>query len=358
MNTLFSRKVIRQAGAGLVPGLALVALLSSCGGGDDGGAPAASAAPAQAAVPDSPNPSIVASLPGSPSHPPGSEELAAFNLLNAERGRCGFGLLADNVPLNAAARAHADYLIINGVSSHLEDQTRYPEGFTGTDPAARVKAQGYLDAGGVADEFALFSTSGPVLPKQGLGELGVRGLLNAPYHLNGLMSGYRDVGLAVRTNADTGKGARVAVVQINAAYQASAGPQQLGSSDVQTYPCQGTTGVNRQLTNESPNPVPGRDLRASPLGTSIYIAVREGNRLTIGSAAMTLASTGQAVSLRPAVTGANDPYGPCASGCFRPHQAYVVPDAPLQADTAYSVTITGTNNGQAFSRSFTFTTGS
>ncbi|MDB5930298.1 MAG: Allergen V5/Tpx family protein [Polaromonas sp.] len=357
MNTLFSRNAIRQASAGIVPGLALVALLSACGGSDND-APAASAAPAPAAVPDAPNPSTVTALPGAPSHPAGSEELAAFNLLNAERSRCGFGLLADSAPLNAAARAHADYLIINSISSHLEDQAQYPEGFTGTDPEARIKAQGYPNPGGVTDEFALFSASAPVLPKQGLGELGVRGLLNAPYHLNGLMSGYRDVGMAVRTNADTGKGARVAVVQINAAYQASAGPQQLGSSDVQTYPCEGTTGVNRQLTNESPNPVPGRDLRASPLGTSVYIAAREGSRLAIGSAAMALASTGQAVSLRPPVTGANDPYGPCASGCFRQHQAYVVPNAPLQPGSAYSVTISGTSNGQPFSRSFTFTTGS
>ena len=337
--------------------LALAALLSACGGGDgDSALPAAP--PAQAAAPASPNPSLVISPNAPPSYAPGSEELAAFSLLNAERGRCGFGLLAANAPLDAAARAHADYQIINSLNSHLQNARQFPEGFTGTDPAARVRAQGYTDLGGVTDEFAFFTSSRPPLSKRGIGMLGVRGLLNAPYHLNGLMTGYRDVGMAVRSKEDTGKGQEGVFVQINAAYTASAGPQLLGSSDVQTYPCEGTTGVNRQLTNETPNPVPGRDLRTAPLGSTVYIAVREGNRLTITSAAMTRAATGEAVTLRAPVTSANDPYGPCLTGCFGPHQAYVVPDAPLLPDTAYTVMVSGTNNGAAFSRSFIFSTGS
>jgi len=337
--------------------LALAALLSACGGGSDGDSALPAAPPAQAAAPVSPNPSLIISPDAPPTYAPGSEELAAYTLLNAERGRCGFGLLAANAPLDAAARAHADYLIINRLSSHLENASQFPEGFTGTDPAARVRAQGYADLGGVTDEFAFFTSSRPPLSKRGIGVLGVRGLLNAPYHLNGLMTGYRDVGIAVRSREDTGKGQEGVFVQINAAYTASAGPQLPGSSDVQTYPCEGTTGVNRQLTNETPNPVPGRDLRTAPLGSTVYIAVRKGNRLTITRAAMTRAATGEAVALRTPVTSANDPYGPCLTGCFGPHQAYVVPDAPLLADTAYTVMLGGTNNGAAFSRSFTFSTG-
>ena len=73
---------------------------------------------------------------------------------------------------------------------------------------------------------------------------------------------------------------------------------------------------------------------------------------------MTNSSAGQAVILRAPVSAANDPYGPCATGCFRPHQAYIAADAPLQANTAYIAMISGTNNGTAFSRSFSFTTGS
>lgn len=342
---------------GLLCATGLLLLLSACGGGSDSAAPALTPAPVQAAAPASPNPSIVASVSGAPGYPPGSEELAAYQRLNAERGRCGFGLLADSAALAAAARAHADYQIINNLNSHLESASQFPEGFTGAEPAARVRAQGYADLGGVTDEFAFFVSSSPVQSKRGLGELGIRVLLNAPYHLNGLMTGYRDVGIAVRSNDDTGKGQRGVFVQINAAYAASAGPQQLGSGDVQTYPCEGTSGVNRQLTNETPNPVPGRDLRTAPLGSTVYVAVREGNRLAITSAAMTRTATGEAVALRRPVTSENDPYGPCQTGCFGPHQAYVVPDAPLLPGMAYTVMLSGTNNGAAFSRSFTFSTG-
>ena len=342
MNAHFSKILIPKTTLGLISAVALFSLLSACGGGDS----ALPAAPGQATAPATVS-----------AYPADSEELAAYTLLNAERNRCGFGLLEASAPLDAAARAHADYMIINSLSSHLEDATLHPDGFTGTDPAARVKAQGYTDFGGLTDEFAFFTSSNPIQSKQGIGELGIRALLNAPYHLNGLMSGYRDVGLAVRSNDDTGKGMRGVFVQINAAYKASVGPRLLGNTDVQTYPCDGATGINRQLTDETPNPVPGRDLRTSPLGSTVYIAVREGNRLDIASAAMTHATTGQAVILRAPVTSANDPQGPCASGCFGPHQAYIVPDAPLQANTAYTVMISGTNNDSAFSRTFTFTTG-
>ena len=86
--------------------------------------------------------------------------------------------------------------------------------------------------------------------------------------------------------------------------------------------------MNRQLTNETPNPVPGRDLRTSPLASTVYIAAREGNRNVITSAAMTRAATGEAVVLRAPVTEANNPFGPCQTGCFESQQTYVVPDVP------------------------------
>ncbi|MDB5779023.1 MAG: Allergen V5/Tpx family protein [Polaromonas sp.] len=308
----------------------------------------------------SPNATIVTNIAAAPSYAAGSEELAAYLLLNAERSRCGFGLLAASAPLDAAARAHADYQIINSQYTHQEIVSQFPDGFTGADPVARVRAQGYTDLGAVSDEIAMFMSSNPAQSKLGFGEKGIRGLLNAPYHLSGLMSGFRDVGVAVRSNDDTGRGQRAVFVQVNAAHTASAGPQLPGSTDVQTYPCEGSTGLNRQLTDETPNPVPGRDLVASPLGSTVYIAVRPGNRLTITSAAMTQAASGQAVMLRKPITSENDPYAASCqqTGCFLPHQGYVVPEAPLLANTAYTVMLGGTNNGVAFSRSFTFSTGS
>ena len=312
--------------------------LTACGGGGDAGPAAPAAAPVNTA-------SALA-------YAAGSEDLAAFTRLNAEREHCGFGKLAQNTQLDAAARAHADYQVINSVISHEEVAGK--PGFTGVLPPARIAAAGYPDAGATADEIAGFIGTSQ---KAGLGEPALRNLLNAPYHLQGLMSGFRDVGLSVRSSADTGAGSATVLLQINAAYKRSVGPQLFAGTEVHTYPCEGTSGVNFKLANEEPNPVLGRDLSTTPLGSSVYVAVRAGNVIGISSASMIQISTAQPVTLRAPVTAANDPYGPCSAGCFQSHQAYVAADAPLQPNTAYQVTINGTNNSVQFSRTFRFSTG-
>ena len=343
-------------------------VLAACGGGGGGSdagtaadqaaaQAAATAAAARAAADAAANAAaqaaIVAAAPPS-SYAAGSEERAAFNLLNFERGRCGFGQLTQNLQLDAAAKSHADYQIINNVLSHVQNRTTNPAGFTGVNPLDRVLAQGYTSVGGVTDEIVgLFGTDA----KAGTGASGVRGLLSAPYHLRGLVAGYRDVGLSVRSSTDLGTRAPTVILQLNAAYKAAAGPQLQGSGEVNTYPCEGTTGVNRQLANESPNPIPGRDLAVNPLGGVVYVGLREGNVLRITNVAMTQVSTGRSIALRAPVTAANDPYSPCLEGCFKPHQAYVAADAPLQANSAFQVVLNGTNNGTPFSRSFVFSTG-
>lgn len=323
----------------LTSAAALAALLTGCGGG--GGDSAAS--PRDAGSP----------LPGAV-----EEDVAAFQLLNAERSRCGFGVLTRNVSLDAAAKAHADYQAFHGIVDHLEYAAALPVGFTGAVPIDRVLAKGYApreeDIGGVADEItALIGTAN----KTGLGESGIRGLLNAPYHLRGLMSGYRDVGLAVRSSSDVGSVKPSVYLQINAAYLRSAGPQLLAATDVRSYPCEGSSGINFRLSNESPNPVPGRDLAVNPLGASVYVALRPGNRLVVNRAVFTQVSTGQVVVTRAPVGSSNDPYRSCSEGCFGGHEAYIAADAPMLPNTAYRVNVEGTNDGVPFARVFSFTTG-
>jgi hypothetical protein len=84
----------------------------------------------------------------------------------------------------------------------------------------------------------------------------------------------------------------------------------------------------------------------------VYIAARVGSALAVNAATVTDARTGVAVPLRPVVTATSDPQGEYGSS-----EAYVVADAPLAPNTPYQVNISGTNNGAAFDRSFTFTTG-
>ena len=327
----------------LTSAAALAGLLTACGGGGGGDT---AATPATTATAVTPTPSAV------------EEDVAAFQLLNAERLRCGFGTLARNASLDAAAKAHADYQAFYGIVDHLENVALRPVGFTGALPIDRVLAKGYAaraaDIGGVADEItALLGTA----TKTGLGESGVRSLLNAPYHLRGLMSGYRDVGLAVRSSTDVGSPQPSVYLQINAAYLTAAGQQLPAATEIRTYPCEGSTGINFRLTNESPNPVIGRDLAVNPLGASVYVALRPGNRLVVSSAVFTQVSTGQVVATRAPVGSANDPYRGCSEGCFGVHEAYIAADAPMLPGTAYRVNLAGTNNGVALTRQFSFTTG-
>lgn len=336
------------------------AALAACGGG--GGSTTTPVAPVIPVIPVTPMPTpltanLVTSVP-TPTYPAGSEELAAFNLLNAERTQCGFGKLAQNAQLDAAAKAHADYQLRNNVFSHFESLAQFPSGFTGVDSQERVLAQGYSNSGASSDLFSsVTSTSSTVNLKTGIGESAMRRLLSAPYHLNGLVDSYREVGIFVRASSDVGVTGNRAILQINPAYKTAAGPQLMAASDVLTYPCEGSTGVNRQLLGESPNPVPGRNLATQPLGTAILVTVREGQTVRVTSSSVTKVSTGVPVVMRAAIDNTNDPAGPCTQGCFLSHQAYIIPDGALDANSAYSVVVAGTNNGVGFTRSFRFVTG-
>lgn len=283
-----------------------------------------------------------------------SEEAKAFTLLNAERSQCGFGTLAQNAALDKAALAHANWQIANNTAGHIESAgTPY---FTGVNPIDRLTAAGYSSvANDVSEDI---SGPGGSNTKVNVGTDAIRGLLNAPYHMASLMTGFREVGLSIRAAADIGLvfGGNTMVAELG--FKPADGPQVLGASDVKTYPCDGSTSIVPNLRNETPNPVPGRDLAKNPLGSSVYVAVTNANSLSITSSSMINVATGAAVTLRPTLTAANDPNAVDGGGYyFSANQAIITADAPLAPFTKYQVTINGTNNGVSFSRTFSFTTG-
>lgn len=331
--------------------VAAASVLAACGGGGD---------PAPSTPDPTPPAGVAPKVTTVPTPTYTGEELAAFTALNNARSTCGFGLLKQDTRLDQAAVGHADWQIYNRIAAHF--QTTGTPLFTGVSPLDRILAQGYTDTqdANVQDEFVYGTGTND---KTGFGAFSIKNLLNAPYHSASLLAGFRDVGIAVRNMTDAGatdasSGRRVTV--LNPAFQNSAGSQQAayGDTDVFTFPCAGSTNVGRILENEVPNPIPGRDLAVEPLGTTIHIAIKEGRQLVINSASVTPVLGGQPVAMATPITSANDPYAPCVSGCFKSHQGYVATNAPLAANTTYQVNITGTNNGVAFSRSFSFTTGS
>lgn len=321
--------------------LVLASLMSACGGGSD-----ESPAPVEPEPITSPAASSMVTTVTTPSYAGLSEELAAFNLLNAERLRCGFGSLKQNTQLDQAARAHADWMITNRITSHYESSA-YPNGFTGYAPSDRAAFAGYVTSYGVGEGLA-FGIQGN---KDGRGAAGVRELLAGVYHAIGALRPAKDVGISVRQGSDIGQTTMLVPTAIVTGTQD--GYQALAAGSVVTYPCDGTTNVKPDLGLEDPNPVPGRNLATRPLGPAITVMVRVGNTLSLSSATMQRVLDGQEVVLRAPVTGSADPNGQLT---YDPHIGYVIPDVPLASNTAYRVTIRGTNNGTPFERVLTFST--
>lgn len=339
--------------------LASLAALTACGGGG-GSAPATTpgtSAGATTPTTDATPPvtdvsNIVTSVPRA-TYASGSEELAAFTLLNAERDRCGFGLLKQNAKLDVSARGHADWLLITGDSAIGHYQVAGTPGFTGITPKDRETAAGYGNGDFEASEVT--AKRGGVTTKVGQGVSRTRDLLNSPYHEIAMMRGYRDVGVSIRELFDVGLSPNTRVsANIDFGHTYAAGKQAAPAGTLRTYPCQGSTGINRLMFSEVPSPVPGRNLAANPLGSTIAVIGDVGTTLAITSASMTNAATGADAPLRPPVTNKNDPY---TTTYLLKNEGYVSADKSLDPLTTYDVTIKGTNNSTAFTETFSFTTG-
>lgn len=329
-----------------VAAASVLALLAACGGGGSGDTVAVN--PGDSTNPSTPadDSSMVEAIL-TPSYAASSEEYAAYSFLNNERVRCGFGSLRQNAQLDQAARAHADWMIINRVLSHYESSS-YPNGFTGYAPSDRAAFAGYATSYSVGEGLA-FGIDGT---KDGRGVAGVRELLAGVYHAIGALRPAKDVGISVRQGSDVNQSTLLVPTAIVTGTQN--GYQTLDATEVVTYPCEGTSNAKPDLGLEDPNPVPGRNLSTRPLGPAITIMARVGNTLSLTGASMQRVSDGQSVTMRAPVTGNADPNGQLA---YDPHIGYVLPDAPLEANTTYRVTLSGTNNGSPFQRMFTFTTG-
>ncbi|MDO9218126.1 MAG: hypothetical protein Q7U14_12710 [Lacisediminimonas sp.] len=298
----------------------------------------------------------VVSSPQPSTYPAGSEQKAAFDLLNQERLACGFGTLAQNAALDTAALNHTMYQFINNVSSHEEDKVLYPAGFTGRTVLDRVWYAGYGKPPAVwqaSEDFAEGYRSLATASTAGDGTFFTRALLSAPVHLASMMS---DADAAGTAFVDSGTipgysfGGRRSMALFNFGFQAR---QSLASNAVVTYPCQGSTGVMWKISNETPGPIPGRDLSVDPIGPGIVVKVAANRVLAISAASVVDVATGIATPTYILNT-AND----TSNGVVGINLAVVIPLAPLAANTTYQVDVSGSHDAVPFRRSFTFTTGS
>jgi uncharacterized protein YkwD len=309
-------------------------MLTACGGGGGGGASA------PAPVVDNLQRQVATSTYTA------GEKLSAYNYLNAQRSACGFGLLQQAGALDQAAQAHASYMTTNSLAvTHFEDQVTFPSGFTGVDVAARATAAGYTwtHVGEVVG-------GSNVTYGSSFGQASIMDLFTGPYHGNAMIRGYSDVGFGFSTvGADPNWNRFVA----NFGATAQRPIQNFGGDQVSTYPCQGTTGVlSKTYVDESPAPIPGRNLATNPIGHPIYVKVREGQTLVLSTWDVRKVGATSPVTVQ-LLNKANDPN----NNIIDDSVAILLPTAPLEKNVSYQVTATGTNDGRAVSVNFTFGTG-
>ncbi len=336
---------------------ALTLLLVACGGGGE-----SSSSPAQSASSTSDSwPSVSVVIPAA-TYAANSVELGGWTTLQQARVLCGFGALRQSASLDAAAQAHARYLVSislaagSTILSHYETINSDPF-FTGYSAGERAQRQGYSTQ--VAEILA--STvwtydvrSPPALPGlEQRGSTSMLGLLNTVYHLMGAMFDGADVGFGadIQTAADgTNRRQEYRFGSLNG-YLSQNQRVKLGAGNLATYPCEGSKNIPSKFipANESPNPFPAMTSTSQTMGPPIYLKVDAGQVLALTSGSISAGSVSVPTTM---LTKANDPQQK-----LQANEVFLVPNSALAANTNYQVNLNGSIDGKPFSRSFTMGTG-
>lgn len=315
--------------------LALVVLtttaLTACGGGDGSSSMSDTPPPGTATTPTQTVPGTVST----PQYAANSTQLAAFTLLNQYRTQCGFPALQQNTVLDQAAQRHASYMSLNGVIA--DNEVSGKTGFTGVSYQDRAVAAGFPTSyvGGVSGGYYTNAT----LSETQYGQQHVVDWLSGVYHIAIGVWPVTLVGIGVSETPFNG------YPDVRASLSVS-GLQTTSGNGPRTFPCQGTTGVAYQANGEMPPP----PNTSGPWGTPVAVAGNPNDVVVLQTGTMT-DNAGHTITLQ-LLNSATDP-----NKLLPAFEAVAYPTSPLQPNTQYSVNLSGTFNGTAFSRAFTFSTG-
>ena len=319
--------------------------LAACGGGGGSGSPSTSGTGSSGSTSGT-SPTTPAAVTGTlttPQYAANSAQLAAFTLLNQYRQECGFPALQENTELDQAAQAHAKYEGLNNAVS--DSETAGNPGFTGTTYIARAVVAGFpgsaygIGVGGAGN--AVFTSN---FSATQAGEQYVLSLLSGVYHSDVATFPMNTVGIGeYETQATVGSYTYTDSWQSMSLFNTQA--QTLANTPL-TFPCNGVTGVAYADVAEIPTPP---NVSGSGWGTPVMLTGNTSDTIVLQSASMSGPSG--AVTLQ-ILNSATDPNKELTT-----YEAVAYPTSPLTPNTQYSVSLTGTVNGVAFSRSFSFTTG-
>jgi hypothetical protein len=252
--------------------------------------------------------------------------VTALNMINTYRDWLGIEPLTIEPNLQRAAEGHANYYKLNygdpnlaGMGLHR--QTEGKPGFTGASMSDRARAAGY--SGSINENIGL---SGSMIWSTDWF------IATINHRLTLIDPRYTHVGMA-RVNEGNIK---FEVIKLGAPSWASEfEPNWIA------WPPDTTTGVGLSFHGEAPSPFAGA---VYPTGYPITLSYRGSGALVIDSATMT--SGGQVV----------DSFHSVGSGWLSSNTAQIAASKPLSTATTYEVAVTGTANGNPFTRTWTFTT--
>lgn len=253
------------------------------------------------------------------------EIVEALDMINLYRSWIGVDPLTIDPNLQAASEAHANYYRLNyGDSSlagmGLHQETPGKPGFTGESMQDRADAAGY---DGSVNENVGLSGSMVWSTEWFIGTINHRLTLLDPR--------YTHIGMAAVDEGDI----VFEVINLGAPeWQYETEPEWVA------WPPDGSTGVGLSFDGEAPNPFPGASY---PTGYPITLSYNGAGDLLLQSAAIT--ADGQTV----------DSFSSVGTGWLSSKTAQVATSTPLESGQTYNVEISGTVNGEPFTRSWSFT---
>ncbi|RJG02969.1 CAP domain-containing protein [Noviherbaspirillum sedimenti] len=308
--------------------ICLTVMLAACGGG--GGSEGGSTG--NGTTPGAPASAQVSPAESGAPQATGNTATDGFNWTNFRRQQLGLSILNRNSLIDNAAQGHSDYQKANNVITHQQNQGS--PGFTGVTLQDRLAAAGY----GLTRPYAF----GEVISASGntSGSNAAEDLITAIYHRFVMFEPrFREAGAGAATAAG---GYTYFTLNLASTNGLGAG---LGQGKFVNYPHDGQQNVLSIFYSdyETPDPVGDRNEVGYPVSVHADIT----SSVTVQS--FTIAPRGGAplpVKLLSRATDANTAQSAAA----------IVPLSVLAAKTTYDVQFSGTVDGVAASRAWSFST--
>jgi hypothetical protein len=338
--------------------IASAVALAACGGGGGSSTPQQ-----QTATPPTTASGTLATSVATPTYTSGSMQALTFAQLNSYRQSMGVGLLAQDAALDKAADAHSLYLATNmgngTITSTTHTEVSGNAAYYGDTPLSRAQKAGVPATESIGEDVAAWLVNTPPTATVDAANC-LPSLLDTVYHLVGATDTYQTVGIGLGSADGSHLMAGGIMNACTLDFGQTASGQQMPTNSIAHVPLSNETNVFLQMFPETTNPAP--DL-ASP-GRPIMVRVNaasQGDSLTVSSFTLTT-SSGMAVPARiivpsQALAGSTSSATADVNGNLPAGVVFLLPLAPLSANTTYTASFSGARDGTPISVTWSFTTG-